>query len=196
MNPRVSLLAATATLAVALVACGGGSGDAAGDDATPAPPGSSAGPAAAAAIADTCSLLSDADLASLGKPDAPGRPTQAASGGGVTTAVCHWDFSGSGALDLTIYVFSDSYNGAKEFAKAALESAAADAQATLQAVTGVGDYAGFEIPPTPGSTSSANFLAQKGPVAFKLKFAGAANAAWPTGEQLQQLGKAVAAKVF
>ncbi len=195
MNVRTCLVGVAITTWVAIAACGGGS-DSGESQATAAPPGSSAGPGAVAAIADTCALLTEADLAPLGKPDAPGRQTQAAVGGGVTTAVCHWDINGNATLDLTVYVFDASYNGSKEFAKPALESAASDAAATVQAVSGVGDYAGFEIPASHGSSSSANFLAQKGTVALKLKFSGASAASWPTGDQLQALGKAVAAKLF
>lgn len=195
---RLTLVGFTlAASSVALSACGGSSSDAADSGPTAAPPGSSGGPAAVAAIANTCALLTDADLAPLGKLDAPGRQVQPASGGGITTAVCHWDLNANATLDLTVYVFEASYNGSKDFAKPALESAASDSAATVQAVAGVGEYAGLAVPESHGSTSSANFLAQKGTVAFKLKFGASSGAAtWPTADQLQALGKAVAAKVF
>lgn len=195
---RLSFVGLTlAASTAALVACGGGSSEAENSGPTAEPPGFSGGPAAAAAIANTCALLTDGDLAPLGKPDTPGRQVQPASGGGVTTAVCHWDLNGNATLDLTVYVFDANYNGSKDFARPALESAASDSAATVQPVAGVGDYAGVAVPESHGSTSSANFLAQKGTVAFKLKFAGSSAAAtWPTADQLQALGKAVAAKVF
>jgi hypothetical protein len=191
---RYSVLALLAVVAAAvLAACGGGGSS--DPTATPAPPGSAGGPAAVAAIADTCGLLTDSNLTPLGKA-AAGRPLQPATGGGITSAICRWDINENSALELTVYVFAADYNGAKDFAKPALESAASDAGATVQPVSGVGEYAGVAVPDSHGTTSSANLLAQNGAVAFKLKFTGQSGATWPTAAQLEALGKAVAAKLF
>lgn len=215
MNVRAAWLMAVTTSIIALAACGGDSG---GTTATPsnataptkaatkpgatAVSGSTQAPAKAgaggadAALADTCAVLTDADLAPVAKVSGKGQQTPASTGGGVTTAICHWDVGGAASVELTIYVFSAQYAGPKEFAKAALKTSADTAKATAETVSGVGDYAGDEIPPTPGPSVTADFYAQKGSVAIKLSFGGLRTATWPTSAQLQQAGKAAAVKVL
>jgi hypothetical protein len=154
-----------------------------------------------AALANTCAVLSEADLAPLGKVSGPGQQTPPSEGGGVKTALCGWQIKGATLYDgasvvLTVYVFSDKYSGPKEFAKAALKTSADSAKASVETVSGVGDYAGVEIPPTPAPSVLATFDAQNGSVVVEVTFGGTRTSTWPTSAQLQQVGKAAAAKVF
>ena len=152
--------------------------------------------AAVAAVADPCSVLSNDVVAPLGQPAGTARPTTQATGGGIKVGSCLWAFGTASLVELTVYVLSPQYAGPKDFAARALTIAADSGAATVQAVSGVGDAAGIEIPPTPDAKSDAEFYAQKDSVVFKLIFRGTKAATWPTTDQLTQVGKAIAAKLF
>jgi hypothetical protein len=231
MNLRTASLTVFATSMIALAACGGssssktatpatGAATAAGGSTpaatkaatqTSATAASGSTPAATkasggatggdAALANTCGVLADADLALLGTISEPGKQTPPSEGGGVKTSSCGWSIKGATIYDgasvvLTVYVFTDKYSGPKEFAKGALKTSADSSKASVETVSGVGDYAGVEIPPAPSPSTTAEFWAQKGSVAINITFGGTRTSTWPTSAQLQQVGKAVAAKVF
>lgn len=151
---------------------------------------------AEAALSATCDLLTAADLVPIGQLIGSALLTKPPTAGAIRTSFCHYGLSATSVLEVRVYVFSDQYVGSKDFAKQALTSAAQDSQATIVEVAGVGDYAGVEIPPTPGTAPSAEFYAQKGSVVVRLSFRGTADDTWPTAAHLTQVGKIAAAKLF
>lgn len=203
---------AMAALSLLLVACSGGSNatppptkPAAAAPTIPAAPRSSptpqaiataASPAVDALMTSPCGLLSDAALAPLGGPVAPGIATPPSASSGITSAECRWNLPGDGYVRAVIFISGAGYTGPADYMKQSLYRVADSTKASPQDVSGIGDYAGYEIPPQLSEPLSQNFVAQKGNVGLLVMFSGPPTATWPTADQLQALGTAAAARIF
>ena len=151
-------------------------------------------------------MLSDADIAPIGTPVAPGATVgkPSASGAvtpevitrdGIATSRCRWDMPGGAYLEAELYLLS-GYASPQDYAKQSLAHWADVGKAASQAVPGIGDFAGLVVPSQHDTQTVAIFLAQKDTVAISVYFSGPADATWPTAPQLQALGTAAAARVY
>ncbi len=171
---------------------------------TPAP--TTANPVLDALMGAPCDLLTDADIAPVGKPAGPGvivgKPGEnkavtpvVITRDRITTSRCRWDMPGNSYLEVELYLLS-GYAGPPDYAKQSLAHWADVGKASSQLIPGIGDFAGVVVPAQHNTQTVAIFLAQKDTVAISVYFSGPADATWPTAPQLQALGTAAAARVY
>ncbi len=220
---------AVAAFAALIAACGGGSGGgktpsapaapsaqatraisptpAAGTTAAPGTPApTTAGSGLNTLLQAPCGLLTDAEIAPIGKPAGPGvvvgKPGAnkavtpvVVTREGIATSRCRWDMPDSSYLEAELYMLS-GYSRPHDYAQTSLAHWADVGKATAQPVAGIGDFAGVVVPSQHNTQTVAIFFAQKGDVAISVYFSGPDGAPWPTAAQLQQLGTAAAARIF